>query len=267
MIVLADYHVHTDNSFDSKTTMIEMCERAVKIGLREVAFTDHFNNHLLDIDLGFYDPKRYFDDIEYCQAQFPQLTILAGIEIGEPHRWQRKIRPVLANYPYDIVLGSLHWVGNENLFNETYFRARQPLRAYQDYFVELRRMVEHGGFDVLAHADLPKRLGYEIYGPFDLRHCEKEIRAVWQACIDRNITVEINTKGLRIPVKEFHPSPETLRWYIEMGGKYLTLGSDAHHPASLGQGIELARQSALDAGLKRLCRYSRRQVVGWDALA
>ena len=263
---MQDYHVHTDNSFDSKTSMVEMCAQALTQGITEIAFTDHFNNHLLDIDLGFYNPERFFRDIAYCRAEFPGLRIVAGVEIGEPHRWGRKIRPVLESYPYDVVIGSVHWVGEQNVFNTDYFRGRPARDAYGEYFAEVLRMVEYGGFDILAHLDLPKRIGYEIYKTFSLAEYEESVRAILKACIARRITLEINTKGLRIGVNQLHPTAEALRWYVEMGGKQLTIGSDSHHPSSLGAGIIRASRAALHAGLTHVSQFEQRRIVGTTPL-
>ncbi|MBX3079982.1 MAG: histidinol-phosphatase HisJ family protein [Anaerolineae bacterium] len=263
MAILIDYHIHTDNSFDSKASMRSMCQRAIELGITELAFTDHFNNHILDIDLGYYNPDRFFEDVRICRQDFPTLTILAGIEVGEPHRWARKVQPVLARYPYDVVLGSLHWVGRENVFQPVYFRTRYPHQAYLEYFEELLNMVQTGDFDILAHVDLPKRLGYEIYKRFDIAEFEPQIRAIWQVCIDRGITPEINTKALRMGVQELHPTPIALEWYVEMGGRQLTIGSDAHHTASLASGIAEAVACATNAGLTHFCRYQQRQIVEW----
>jgi len=264
--VRVDYHVHTDNSYDCKTPMIEMCARAVQNGLSAVAFTDHLNNHLLDVDLGYYDPARYFDDIDYCRAKFPNLTILAGVEVGEPHRWHRKVQPILERYPYDIVLGSLHWVGRDSMFNANFFRSRPPEEAYRAYFSELVTMIEHGGFDVLAHADLPKRVGYDVYGSFESRTYETELRKVWQACLDHNIIPEINTKSLRMNVGRAHPDDEALRWYAEMGGQGVSVGSDAHNTGSLGFGTKDALHSALQCGLSGIVQFRQRELVGWTKL-
>jgi len=263
MVVIADYHVHTDNSLDCKTPMVEMCMKAVEIGVTEIAFTDHFNNHLLDIDLGYYKPEQFFRDIEYCRAEFPGLTIVAGVEVGEPHRWQRKIKPVLDNYPYDVVMGSLHWVGRENMFDVNYFRARAQTQAYNEYFTELLRMVEHGGFDILGHVDLPKRMGFDVYGKFEVARYEGIVRDIWRACLDNNITPEINTKSLRMPVNQTHPSLEALQWYVDMGGQRLTIGSDAHRADSLASGIRAGQHIALKAGLTHVCRFRQRMVTDW----
>jgi histidinol-phosphatase (PHP family) len=266
MGVFLDYHVHTDNSFDCKVPMAEMCAAALRAGVSEIAFTDHFNNHLMDIDLGYYDPERYFANVEQCRAQFPNLMIRTGIEVGEPHRWGRKILPVLERYPYDVVLGSLHWIGNHNMFDPNYFRAYPQSRAFGNYFAELVEMIRHGGFDILAHVDLPKRVGFDVYGDFDICQHEDRMRAIWQACIENDITPEINTKGIRCSVAELHPTLDALRWYAEMGGRRLTLGSDAHHPNNVGDNFGMARHTASESGLTHVCRFERRQIVGWHPL-
>ncbi len=261
-----DYHVHTDNSMDCKAPMATMCEAAVAIGIQELAFTDHLNSHTLDMDLGYYNADHYFEDIERCRAMFPDLTIRAGVEVGEPHRFWKRVQPILDSYPYDLVLGSVHWVGNESVFDANYYRARQPQDAFAAYFSEMARMVEHGGFDIAAHIDVVKRTSFGVYGAFDTHQFQDMLCAVWSACLKANITPEINTRSLRLPCAELHPATDALRWYAEMGGKRLTFGSDAHHPESVGGGMIAARDSALAAGLKHVSLFEGRKIIRWAAL-
>lgn len=258
-----DYHVHTDNSIDCKFPMSQMCQSAVDHNLMEIAFTDHFNNHPLDNDAGIYDPHQFFEDIEFCRAKYPTLKVRAGVEVGEPHRWGSKILPVLERYPYDVVLGSLHWVGNESMFDPAYFRANSAEKVFNTYFSELAAMVRHGGFEILTHVDVPKRTASKIYGGFDTCAFESVIREVWQACIDHNVTPEINTKGLRSAAKEVHPAPVAMQWYAEMGGKALTFGSDAHHPDQIALDFDVASGIATSVGIKQVCQYERRSIAGW----
>jgi histidinol-phosphatase (PHP family) len=261
-----DYHVHTNNSRDSRTPMAKMCERAVAIGLSELAFTEHFNNHPKDVDLNYYKADRYFADLEACRAQFPALIIRAGLEVGEPHRWEKQVVPLLDRYPYDVVLGSLHWVGDYSVFEPPYFRDHTPAKAYELYFTELAQMIRHGGFDILAHVDVPKRTSVNFYGPFRDEDFEDVFRKVWEACIETGITPEINTKGARGAAGSFHPTTTALRWYAEMGGERLSFGSDAHQPEHLGLSFDAAHKSAFDAGLTKTIRFERRQIVGWHSL-
>lgn len=246
---------------DCKVPMLQMCHSAAEAGLTEIAFTDHLNSHMLDMDLGFYRADAYFESIEKCRRVFPNLTIRAGVEVGEPHRWTRKVQPILEQYPYDVVLGSVHWVGNENVFNDASYRNRTSAQAYALYFAEVVRMVRHGGFDVLAHVDLPKRVAYDVYGYYDTAEHEDAFRSVWQACIEHGIAFEINTKALRNSVRETHPTVTALRWYREQGGDSITLGSDAHRAEQIAFGFDVATAIATEAGLTTVCQFEKRQIV------
>ena len=263
-----DYHVHTTASCDSRATMADHCRRALKRGIGELAFTDHFDPMPSDVCYGHYHPERFFAALEEARRIYePQGLILrAGVELGEYHRYHDVIQPVLEAWPYDFVLGSLHWVGDEVVFDTAYFRQRDPREAIAAYFAELERLARFGGFDVLSHADVVKRVGYQVMGRFDIREWEEPVRAVWAACIDNGIGIEINTAGLRLAVNEVHPGPESLRWYREMGGEILTVGSDSHRPDHLGGGIDVALDLARAAGFTRVACFERRRVARWVAI-
>ncbi len=263
-----DYHMHSNVSCDSHVTMAEMCRAALRQGITEIAFTEHFDLHPKDSCTGFYKADVYFENLEAARHAFaPQgLTIRAGVEVGEYHIYHEMIQPVLDAWPYDFVLGSLHWVGDNVIFDQEYFRSRTAQESIAPYFIELLAMVRFGRFDVLAHADVFKRAAYTVYGHYDARDWEDLIRPVWQACIEQGIGIEINTASLRREVGQAHPSLDALRWYREMGGDLLTIGSDGHQPDQVGYGFETARDLALAAGFTRACCYEQRRVVGWIAL-
>jgi histidinol-phosphatase (PHP family) len=263
-----DYHMHSDVSCDTRVTMPEMCRAALKLGIAEIAFTEHFDLHPKDSCTGFYKPSVYFEKLDAARREFAPagLTIRAGVEVGEYHRYHTVVQPVLAAFPYDIVLGSLHWVGDDVMFDSTYFRTRTPLEAITPYFTELLAMVRFGGFEVLAHVDVFKRVAYTVYGQYDVCEWEDLIRPVWQACIEQGIGVEINTAALHWEIEQTHPPLDALRWYREMGGELLTFGSDGHRPDHVGYGFETARDLALAAGFTRVCGYEKRQVVRWIAI-
>lgn len=261
-----DYHLHTNLSCDSHTTMPRMCRRALKLGLTEIAFTEHFDVHPKDDCTGFYRPDRFFERLEAVRAQFAPLglTIRAGVELGEPHRYADEQQPVLADYPYDVVLGSLHWISDSLVFDRNYFRTRTPDEAIIPYLTELVDMIQAGGFDVLAHVDVFKRVASEVYGSdFEVGRWEDHFRAIWQACIDTGTAVEINTAALRRGLSQPHPAQPALTWYKEMGGERLTLGSDAHRPNHIAYGFATGLAVARAAGFTRVCRFERRAIVEW----
>lgn len=263
--MLQDYHTHTNASCDSQATMVEMCRAALAAGVGEIAFTEHYDLNPKDDCCDFYRPAAYFETLAAARDQFePQgLTIRAGIELGETHLFAEAHRRVLSGWPYDFALGSLHWVGEHNVFDANYFRTYAARDVAEAYFGELLALVRHGGFDVLSHPDVWKRSAFAVYGRFNIADWEDLVRPVWQACIEQGIGIEINTSALRLPVSEAHPGPAALRWYREMGGEILTTGSDGHRPQHVGYALTAALDLARAAGFSRLACFERRKVAHW----
>ncbi len=262
-LVPLDYHMHSNASCNSRASMAEMCRSAMSRGIYEVAFTEHFDLNPADWCTRYYKPEVYFERLAAARQELAPhgMTIRAGLEVGEIHRWGDEIRPVLAAWPYDVVLGSLHWVDGNSVFDAEFFRTHTEEETIRAYFIELERMVRVGGFDVLSHPDVIKRVAYTVYGHFDIAMWEDVVRPVWQACIEMGIGIEINSAGLRIEVNEMHPAIEALRWYREMGGELLTLGSDGHRPEHVGYGLPSVVEIARRAGFDHVCSYENRQVV------
>ncbi len=264
-----NYHTHTHLSIDGRADMAEMCAAALRQGLSEVAFTDHFDLHPRDDGCGFYRADDYFAALQANRAQFAPrgLTIRAGVEVGEMHRYHEIVQPVLDAYPYDLVIGSLHWIGDEGVHEPEFYTRRTPAEAMRLYFRELADLAQAGGFDILGHLDIPARYCVPFYGPFDITAWESLVRPVWEACIANGIAPEINTSGLRSAVGRPLPAVEALRWYREMGGEHLVIGTDAHQPDHLSAGLTTAVQVAHAAGFTHLCRFERRQIIDWVPLS
>jgi len=261
-----DYHVHTHFSCDSETPMPAACEAAITRGLSEIAFTDH-------VDFGPVDPPdhfcptEYLAEIERCRARYgDQLTIRAGVEMGEPHIFAQEAQAVLAVGDFDFVLGSAHYAaGMQPAWEAPFFE--QPLRqAYEAYFRQVVRLAAEGDFDVLAHLDLVKRDALKFGKAYDGPEPYADmIRAALRSVIERGKGIEINTSPLRRGQPEPCPSLQILRWYRELGGEILTLGSDAHITAGIGGRFDVAMEMAQTVGFTRLARFEKRQVI-WTAI-
>lgn len=256
-----DYHVHSEFSCDCQASMAEMCRGALAKGVREIGFTEHFDLHPAEPQRDWFRLEPWVEALEACRAAFGRqgLIIRAGIELGEPHLFPAEAQALLASYPFDYALGSLHWVGPDSVFDLDYFYARPEAEAYGLYFDELARVVEAGGFDVLSHLDVPVRAGAVAYGRYDPCEHEAGIRRVLAACIARGIALDLNTAALYRRAARLTPGLEILRWYAAMGGERVTLGSDAHRPDHVGRGLKKALDAARAAGLKHLTFFERRQ--------
>ena len=246
--------------------MADMCCANIKQGVMEIAFTEHFDRVREDYCFDQYDPAAFFASIEACRAEFgPQgLTIKAGIEVGEMHLFRDEVEAVLKAYPYDLVLGSLHWNRGRSIFDDEYFEETDARTAARSYFEELTELVDGGGFNIMSHLDVFKRRAYNVYQWFDITEYEDYVRPVFEACIRRGIAPEINTSGLNMNVRQTHPPIEAIQWYREMGGELLSIGSDSHSPEHIGLGrLTEAVAIAKAAGFTKLTKFSKRQIEGF----
>ena len=256
-VLPADSHVHSQFSWDAPLgSMEKTCARAVELGLPAVAFTEHLDHtvwhigsealskrsHLASVATSdgvltppAFDAAGYFAAIEECRERFPQLRILTGVEIGEPHRHAAAVAAILTTGRFERVLGSLHCLPDGDGFAEPYsiFGHRDAKDVVRDYLAELPRLIAGSdAFAVLAHIDYPVRSWPEAAGPFDLWAFEDEFRYALRALAGTGRALEVNT---RLPL-----DPRILGWWREEGGVAVTFGSDAHVPDALARGFAQA---------------------------
>jgi histidinol-phosphatase (PHP family) len=232
---------------------------AISEGLREIGFSEHYDLIPADEGFGFFDPERWWAELARCREMFKgALTIRAGIEIGEPHRFPHEVGLILDKYDWDYVIGSLHWIGDDLVFDPDYY-SQPETEAYGRYLAELQQMVKDGSFDILGHLDIVKRYGHDYYGPFDPSPFEAQFRALFQECIRRRITIEVNTSTLRRPLREICPHPQLLRWYRQEGGYQVCLGSDAHSEKEIGFGFDQAVRSLKQVDIQAVVAFRLRK--------
>jgi histidinol-phosphatase (PHP family) len=254
-----DYHMHSNFSSDSNATLRAMCESAIRKGIPEIGLSEHYDLHLRERPV-FYNPEAWWEEIRRVQKHFDgQLILRAGVEIGEPHHFSIEVQSLLDRYPYDYVIGSLHYVGDDLMFDNKLLERKSADGIMQLYFIELEKMTRAPQFDILGHFDVPVRNGKPIWGGYDPQRYESLIRPVLQNCIDYGTALDVNSGGLRRPANNLMPDFLILQWYREMGGQRLTLGSDAHSPVEVGVYLDKALESIRELGFNCLTRYERRQ--------
>lgn len=255
---LAEYHHHTDNSFDSQAEMKEVCEQAIKKGLNEICFTEHFSVNPKAPTYGHMNFKRYFSQIEECRELFgSQLVIKIGIELCEPHLMKETYKEALADLEFDFIMGSVHNIKEEKL--RTFMVNKTPQEIYQQYFEEVYAMVSQADIDVIAHLDLIKRYGVESIGNYEFDDYKLIIEKIVRKAVERGIGIEINTSGLaKKALSETLPSMDVLRLYHSVGGTILTIGSDSHRAETVGSNQEAAIKMAKEAGFQGVYVFEKR---------
>ncbi|TFH37406.1 MAG: histidinol-phosphatase HisJ family protein [Anaerolineales bacterium] len=258
-LIPQDYHVHSLFSCDSESSMEAICRAAIKAGINELGFSDHFDLHPQEPFPGYLDLEAWWSSLKACQKTFAgELVIRAGIEVGEPHHYPGRVRTLLKEFPWDFISGALHWVGTICVFDHAFFSGDEN-RTYTRYFAELERLVTEGEFDILAHLDVAKRYGYEQYGHFQPQRYEEPIRRILRRLAERDLALEINTSTLRRSIQQPCPDATVLAWFLDEGGRWVTLGSDAHNPADVGFGLSNMKSMVRAAGFEGLARYELRE--------
>jgi histidinol-phosphatase (PHP family) len=260
--IISDYHMHTPLCGHASGEPRLYAERAVQAGIKEIGFSDHaplFSHQDPTVAMNISQLPGYLQMIETVRNEFKgRLDVLIAIEADFIPGFEAQTRELLSDYPYDYVIGSVHFIekwGFDNPIQLKEWDARDVNDVYREYFRLVRESALSGLFDILGHVDLVKKFGF--IPTVDLSdEIEENARAFKQA----GVAVEINTSGLHKPAQEIYPSLEHLKIYKKEGVP-ITFGSDAHKPEQVARDFAKGQQWALAAGYKEYVRFAKRAVI------
>ena len=264
---LADTHIHSHFSHDSDSKMADICRAAKEKKIGVVCITDHADvKPHSDLQEMAQNRQEVYREIRETACEGVEL--LVGIELAcggfypDNSIFDRATQTLLAVGQYDCVIGSVHSVGATSTARNDYAAmSKMELVAYLDrYFDAALAMLEYGKPDVLAHLTYPLRYINGKFGKeLDWRLLEPKIRLVLQTVIQNGIALEINTSCLGTEYDQLLPNEEILKLYLQMGGKLLTLGSDAHKAEKLGKGFGQTVQLLKSLGVTELQYVKKRK--------
>ena len=164
------------------------------------------------------------------------------------------IAEILAPYPWDYVLGSVHFVGELAVDQDPALVDALPLNgAWRAYFDTLAEAARSGVFDVLSHPDVVKYHGRRP-GASTVEALHDQAAS---AAAEGGVALEVSTAGLRKPVRELYPDVSLLRAARDRGVP-ITLAADAHLPEEVGRDIGLAVAQAREAGYETVTVFEGR---------
>ncbi|MFA6568957.1 MAG: histidinol-phosphatase [Victivallales bacterium] len=260
--MLLDYHVHTFLCKHATGIPDEYVDAAIRNGISEMGFSDHcpwpfgFDPKCRMKTCEFHSYRQIVSDLK--EKHEASIKVKFGLEVDwVPGRMDEVFRN-LDNEDFDYLIGSVHYT-DEFPFDNPDFVEKWREKGVADnvwhrYFDLILQMVESGKFNIIGHLDLPKKFGYY---PASMDKINKLILKVFTVASENNMAIELNTSGLRKPVREIYPSLEILK----LAGKcnlMITLGSDSHAPNEVAANFADAVSLAKSAGYTHICSFEKR---------
>lgn len=242
--MLFDSHSHTAFSADSEMQAEAAIEAAETKGIGLV-FTEHLDFDFPGEEDFVFDPEQYWNAYESFRGE----TLRLGVEVGLEAAAHDRVPTFLQKAPFDLVIGSIHLLEHHDLYYKDYYAGKTKEEVFHRYFQTMAGEVRaFDAFDVLGHIDYIAR--YATYENPEIEYgvYHDDIDAVLRAVIETGRVLELNTRrlGERRALKELVP---VYARYHELGGRYVTLGSDAHTPDAIGANFARARELAEQMGL------------------
>ncbi|MEK3663142.1 histidinol-phosphatase HisJ [Paenibacillus sp. FSL F4-0236] len=264
-----DYHTHHERCGHAVGKLEEYVQRGIQLGLQQLGLSDH-------LPLIHVDPASYYPEMAMPMAELPRyveecltlkeryrgvIDLRVGLEADYIEGYEDQIREILSPYPWDYLIGSVHFLGEWDITDYRQvdgWEGKDELEVYHLYYDAVKKSALSGLYDIIGHMDVIKRFGYGPQTPegkAEVRMLELETLKV---IADSGIAMELNASGLTKPCAEMFPAEHLLQEAFKLGIP-LTLGSDAHDPAKLGDGLQEARSMLWHTGFRELAVFEGRR--------
>ena len=287
--MLADYHVHTEFSDDSREPMEEQVKKAVSLGLDELCFTDHVDYGIKkdwtegDIEyrggdgigtpadslepLANVDYPAYVEKFRRMKQAFAsEITLRCGLEFGVQTGTISRYEELFGRYEQnlDFVLLSIHQVENKEFWNQEFQQGRTQKEYNERYYQEMYDVVKaFKHYSVLAHLNLISR--YDKQGKYPFAAVRDMVAEILKLAIADGKGIELNTSSWHYGLDDTMPSRDILRLYKDLGGKIITIGSDAHSTKYLADHMRDARDIlANEIGFAKIYTFAHGEPIAHD---
>lgn len=257
---MIDTHIHSYFSADSETDPQSYIIKAIDMGLKVLTFTDHYD---LDYHEGMcmhFQLESYFNElIKLKEAYKDKIKILIGIEVGMQSHISEKIKNSIKDYPFDYIIGSTHLIrGQDPYFRKLFPKGTSKEDALNEYFDTMySNLNSYSFFDSMGHIDYLKR-----YTEFDdngiyYNEYKEKIDLILKHLIENEKALELNTSG----IDEYPFDFKIIKRFKELGGKYITLGSDSHNQNQLCRHFDFCIEQIKLCGFDYITYYENRQPI------
>lgn len=281
----ADYHLHCEYSDDSNEPMENQIQKAITLGLDEMCFTDHVDYGIkrdwddpegiiirhaiehgkeVDLVLANVNYPKYFEALNMYQKKYASsISIKKGLEFGIQSITVDAYEKLYASYQDDLdfVLFSMHQVNNLEFWTQDFQKGKTQKEYNDEYYKEIYQTMQiFHHYSCLAHLDLLAR--YDENGIYPFENEKDIIAEILKYAIRDGKGIEINTSSWKYGLKDTQPSRAILKLYKDLGGKIITVGSDAHETKYLASHIKDAYAILKnEIGINEICTFDHMQPI------
>lgn len=270
---LVDIHNHCNLSSDSQAAPEEMAAAAFRLGVKHFALTDHiemdeFHDGEWDYHAAIAQTRPTF---ERLKAEYGgRMNVYYGAEIGQAMYNLHEAEKILAEHDYDFVIGSVHRTCHYEHMGKIPDNEFDRKRVMIEYWEDMLNLVEWGKFCSLAHITFLLRF-VNVDTPGGLVIDKKErskaafdtyrtiIDEILETIVKKDIALEVNSSGYRRGLDGPMASAPFIKRYKELGGKLITVGSDAHQPSDVAKDIDKCYALLRDLGFDEICVYEKKE--------
>ena len=257
--MIVDYHMHLRAPDESIEHTVDAAERYVETaaarGVDEIGFTEHVYyfeqtrplwSVPYHVERCKYDLDIYVDAV--VEAKRRGYPVKLGLEVDYQPGLEQETAELLAPYPWDYLIGSIHFLDGLAIDSEPSLVESVGVdEAWRLYYESLAHAARSGLFDTLGHPDLVKMFGSEI--DWDWAGVASSVE---------DVCLEVSSAGLHKRHGKLYPNPDLLAAAYARGVR-ITLASDAHVPQNVGRDLDRAIEHARSAGYETVTVFDQRQ--------
>ncbi len=234
---------------------------ANSLGMRYLGIAEHKDFDPDDPVVNHYDYRSFWNDINAARETWgDRVEILAGVELDYQHWFEPELIAWHAGHHFDFVITSVHHIDRRMLMTDEYCTHYGSAKsAYEAYYEAVYQSIRSGAIDILGHLNYVNKRGVAKYGEWIFEEYTTHLKTLMSEMIKRQVALEVNTAGLRQAVRTPYPDWTVVELYYDMGGRLITLGSDAHVVTDLAHRLNEACAMLWQIGFRELTIHRSRE--------
>ncbi len=264
-----DYHIHCSHSQDCSVPMEQQILRAKELGITELCFTDHLELGLEQWGDREIDLVAYRAEFERLQELHPEIRLKLGIEAGIscPSHLFPRLKAMMSSMPFDFVIASAHTMDGKSVLNAFEFKARglaQVCREYIPSILKRLKELDKDSWNCVGHIDFPLKGALRRGIPnarYSYSFAPDEMDELFRYITEQGKCLELNTSPRALLADSSAYCPDWLKRYAQLGGEYITIGSDSHRLENTGAFFSEALELARNAGIRYLATFENMRPI------